>query len=73
MVSETGTTESAAAPPSMVVYLCTGRTVVIPSVSVVTVRDDKVVCRDAGGVELASFAIAEVSMCSRKLLPAAPL
>jgi hypothetical protein len=57
----------------MVVYFCTGRTVVIPNVSTVTVRGDEVVCRDLEGAELASFAMAEVYMCSRKLLPAAPL
>ncbi|HXH23555.1 MAG TPA: hypothetical protein VNN10_16180 [Dehalococcoidia bacterium] len=56
----------------MVVYLCTGRRVVLPSVSFLTLRDDKIVCRSAEGVELASFPMAEVYMCSRKQLPAAP-
>jgi len=58
---------------SVVVYLCGGRTVVVPDVARVLLGDDDLVCKDCQGVERARFRTADVYMCTRSRVPVAPL
>jgi hypothetical protein len=55
-----------------VVYLCTGEVCVVPAARGLMLRDDRMVCIDQDGRQVAAFDTRKVYMCSRAPTPAEP-